>query len=83
MSRPAARPRADHAQVAAACRAHPGQWQQVSVHRSSAPAQTAAQSIRTAYRRRWYAPAGSFDAEVVVHGDVYAVRARYIGQPHT
>jgi hypothetical protein len=65
--------------MAAQLRAQPQVWQRVSVHRSSASADTTARSIRTAHRLRWYRPAGAFDAEAVVVRDGYAVRARYTG----
>lgn len=83
MSRPAARPRTHHTQVAATCRAHPGQWQQVSVHRARYAAWDAAKRIRTADRSRVYEPAGAFESRIEMYGDDWAVHARYIGQSHT
>lgn len=82
MGRPVKRQRADHSANAAALRQNPGEWQPVSTHNSSASAISAAARIRSAYLRPCYAPAGAFDAEARVHGDGYAVHARWLGAEH-
>lgn len=47
MSRPASRPRADHAQTAQAARKQPGTWITVSNYRSTMTARSVAYRIRT------------------------------------
>jgi hypothetical protein len=68
----------DHGAVAAWCRAHPGQWRRVSVHRMAGYAYVQARRIRTAEPVA-YAPAGSFEAATRDDGDNTAVWTRWTG----
>ena len=79
MSRLAPWPQADHKKAAAALKAQPGVWRRVSVYRSRASAMGVAHKIRTGRHFQWYAPAGSFEAQIETFGMATAVVARYVG----
>ena len=59
--------RADHAAVAAHCRANPKQWRPVGEYNSSQAAASMVRMIKTAYERPGqasvYRPAGAFEAQ--------------------
>jgi hypothetical protein len=77
---------ANHAQIAAACRANPGRWQYVSTHRSSQNAGNQVRAIqigRGTKRASSYEPPGAYEACIHTCGDDYGVWARYIGPPLT
>lgn len=74
---------ADHFAVAAACRANPGEWQDVGEYNSSQSASSLAAVIRSAYSktslRSAYEPAGAFEARWALTEFGAAVQARYVG----
>ncbi|MFG2277567.1 hypothetical protein ACGFNQ_02615 [Streptomyces asoensis] len=75
----------DHADVAARCRATPGQWQEVGEYNSTLSASRTAKNIGAAYvnprkpTASPYAPAGSFEAVHVLTEFGARVEARYVG----
>jgi len=74
----------NHFTVAAACRAHPGEWQPVGEYNSTQSAEGAATNIRSAYvrtpgHRSAWAPAGAFEARHALTEFGARVEARYIG----
>ncbi|MFC7909012.1 hypothetical protein [Streptomyces nigra] len=79
------RQQANHAAVAAACRANPGQWRPVSEYNSTQSAHRIAKNIREAYVRPSnggtspYAPAGAFEATRILTEYGARVEARYVG----
>jgi hypothetical protein len=85
VSRLAKRPKVDHATVAAALRANPGQWLPVGDYRSTTSGDGVIRDIRSAYARHArpgrhpYSPAGSFEARMERTEDGVRVHARYIG----
>jgi len=65
----------DHGEVAAALRAHPGEWALIATASSDL-----AQSVKHA-RRKAYAPAGSFEATTRARSDGrFDVYARFVGE---
>jgi len=85
------RKQADHAAVAAACRAQPGQWQEVGEYNGRQSADHVTNMIRTAYvdpranRRNPspFAPAGAFEARWELTEFGARVEARFVGEPIT
>ncbi|MFI8300043.1 hypothetical protein ACIGCZ_29365 [Streptomyces nigra] len=80
------REQADHAAVAAACRATPGEWRPVSEYNSTQSAHRIVKNIREAYVRPSkvgtsspYAPAGAFEATRILTEYGARVEARYMG----
>jgi hypothetical protein len=78
------RKQVDHAAVAAACRANPGQWQMVGHYGSGESADAIVRAIRGAFQkgaRSAYAPAGAFEARRELTDNGARVDARYVGEP--
>lgn len=82
MSRPAKRPRTDHAGAAKHLRALPGTWQQVAVHATTSAAAKVARNIEAAYGLPAYEPAGAFQARTRPREFDTAVDARWLGAEH-
>lgn len=68
----------DHATVAAALRAQPGEWAVVGAYGSAGSAAAMAHSIRRA-RIKAYAPARGFEAAKRTVDGEHRVYARYVG----
>jgi hypothetical protein len=78
------RKQANHAAVAAACRANLGQWQLVGHYGSVESADAMVRAIRGAFQkgaRSAYAPAGAFEARRELTDNGARVDARYVGEP--
>lgn len=70
-----------HAEAARQLRRTPGEWQQVSTHRSRDAALAVARRIVTGRQIPAYLPPGAFEARTVRLDDGgTAVQARYVGE---
>lgn len=78
MSRPQARPRADHRHAADQARQMPGQWVLAGTYASSASAGAAAIQVRTGEKVPAYRPAGAYESRTELTQDGADLWVRFL-----